>query len=135
MQKLAQMAKKDNHLLLYSNVNTLDFVDINTSPVAKAWTILFHFRGKPIESMLFEEFNSIAQRNTISKTKNHEVFTKMYLELNAECYKHSLQLQMAGSCERTGWPIDLTMSNFFFKVKPQPVDSSSAEPAIEQPDL
>lgn len=87
MQKLAQLAKKDNHLLLYSNVNTLDFVDINSSPVAQAWTILFHFRGKSIESMLFEEFNSIAQRNTISKTKNHEVFNKMYLELNAECYK------------------------------------------------
>ena len=79
---MAQMAKQDNHLLLYSNVNTLDFVDINTSDVAKAWTILFHFCGKSVESMLFEEFNSIAQRNTISKTKNHEVFNKIYLELN-----------------------------------------------------
>lgn len=58
--KLAQLAKKDNHLLLYSNVNTLDFIDINQSDVAKAWTILFHFRSKSIESMLFEEFNSIA---------------------------------------------------------------------------
>ena len=54
------MAKRENHLLLYSNVNQLDFMDINESDVAKAWTILFHFRGKSIESMLFEEFNSIA---------------------------------------------------------------------------
>ena len=77
-------------MLLYSNVNTLDFVDINTMDVAKAWTILFHFRGKSIESMLFEEFNSIALRNTISKTKNHEMFNKMYLELNSECYKNNL---------------------------------------------
>ncbi len=53
------MAKKDNHLLLYSNVNTLDFIDINATQIAKAWTILFHFRGKSIESMLFEEFNSV----------------------------------------------------------------------------
>lgn len=39
----------------------------------------------------------------------------MYLELNSECYKHNLQLEMAGSCERTGWPIDLTLSHYFQK--------------------
>ena len=116
-QKLAQMAKRENHLLLYSNVNQLDFMDINESDVAKAWTILFHFRGKSIESMLFEEFNSIAQRNTISKTKNHEVFNKMYLELNSECYKNNMQVEMAGSCERTGWPIDLTINHFFYNAR------------------
>lgn len=88
--KLAQMAKKDNHLMLYSNVNTLDFIDINVSNVAKAWTVMFHFRGKSTESMLFEQFNSIAQRNTISKTKNHEVFNKLYIRLNEECYKQNL---------------------------------------------
>lgn len=71
---MLQLAKQDNHLLLYSNVNILDFVDINSSNVAKAWTILFHFRGKSVESMLFEEFNSIVQRNAITKTKNHDVF-------------------------------------------------------------
>ena len=109
------MAKKDNHLRLYSNVSTLDFVDINKSDIAKAWTILFHFRGKSIESMLFEEFNSIVQRNTISKAKNHEIFNKVYLELNAECYKNNLQVEMAGSCERTGWPIDISLSHSFFK--------------------
>ena len=102
-------------MLLYSNVNTLDFIDINTSPICKAWTILFHFRGKSIESMLFEEFNSVAQRNTISKTKNHEVFNKMFLELNHVSYDNDFQLEMAGSCERTGWPIDLSLSPLFFK--------------------
>lgn len=107
--------------MLYSNVNTLDFIDINSSSVAKAWTVLFHFRGKSTESMLFEEFNAIAQRNTISKTKNHEVFNKLYIRLNKECFKHNLQLDMAGSCERTGWPIDITLSPFFFK-KPMGAD-------------
>ena len=84
-QKLANFRKKDNHLLLYSNVNTLDFIDINQSNIAKAWTVLFHSRGKSIESMLFEEFNSIAQRNTLSKTRNHEVFNQLYLQLNQLC--------------------------------------------------
>lgn len=108
--KLASLAKKDNHLLLYSNVNILDFEDINTSEIARAWTILFHFMGKSIESMLFEEFNSIAQRNTISKTKNHEEFNKFYHKLVYQCYKAGLSVDMAGSCELTGWPIDIAIS-------------------------
>ena len=58
--KMTQLAKADNHLLLYSNVNILDYVDMNMSNVAKAWTVLFHFKGKSVESMLYEEFNSIA---------------------------------------------------------------------------
>lgn len=56
---------------MYSNVNQLNFVDINLLPEAKAWTILFHFRSKSLQSMLFEEFNSVSQRNAISKTKSH----------------------------------------------------------------
>ena len=127
------MAKKDNHLLLYSNVNTLDFADINAYALAKAWTVLFHFRGKSTESMLYEEFNSIAQRNTISKTKNHEVFNKLYLKLSQECYKHNLQMDMAGSCERTGWPIDIRLSHFFFKKQPGRV-TSAAETARQEAD-
>ena len=113
-------------MLLYSNVNTLDFIDINRSNTAKAWTILFHYRGKSTESMLFEEFNAIAQRNTISKTKNHEVFHKLYLEMNTRCYKHNLHLEMAGSCERTGWPIDITLSPFYFQNKGGSADSREA---------
>lgn len=56
---------------MYSNVNQLNFVDINHLAEAKAWTILFHFRNKSTQSMLFEEFNSVSQRNAISKTKGH----------------------------------------------------------------
>ena len=58
-KKYKQLDKKEKHLLLYSNVNQKNFVDINSQDVAKAWTILFHFKGKSIESMIFEEFNSI----------------------------------------------------------------------------
>lgn len=106
------MAKIDNHLLLYSNVNVLDYIDINKNNIAKAWTILFHYRGKSIESMLYEQFNSIAQRNTISKTKNHEVFNELYLQLNSQSFQHGLKAQVAGACEETGWPIDIYLSEF-----------------------
>lgn len=42
------MNKKDKHLLMYSNINQLNFVDINQKSIAKAWTILFHFRAKSL---------------------------------------------------------------------------------------
>ena len=53
------MDKKGKHLLMYSNINQLNYVDINHLTEAKAWTILFHFRAKSLQSMLFEEFNSV----------------------------------------------------------------------------
>ena len=53
------MDKKNKHLFLYSNVNSKKFVDINREDIAKAWNILFHFKGKSIESLIFEDFNSI----------------------------------------------------------------------------
>jgi hypothetical protein len=84
------MNKKDRHLLMYSNINQLNFVDINQKQEAKAWTILFHFRAKSLQSMLFEEFNSISQRNAVGKTKSHELFSKMYLKLMEQSYENGL---------------------------------------------
>jgi hypothetical protein len=52
--------KKDKHLLMYSNINQLNYVDINKLKEAKAWSILFHYRSKSLQSMLFEEFNSVS---------------------------------------------------------------------------
>ena len=62
MFKRKQVEKMDNrnkHLLLYSNVNSQNFVDINKEVNARAWNILFHFKGKSLDSLIFEEFNSI----------------------------------------------------------------------------
>lgn len=103
------MDKKGKHLLMYSNINQLNYVDINHLTEAKAWTILFHFRAKSLQSMLFEEFNSVCQRNAIGKTKNHKLFGDFYLKMMEESYKTGLQIKMANSCERTGWPIDISL--------------------------
>ena len=46
--------------MIYSNINRVDFIDINENLTAKAWAILYHFRAKTTESMLFEEFNAVA---------------------------------------------------------------------------
>jgi hypothetical protein len=84
------MDKKGKHLLMYSNINQLNYVDINHLTEAKAWTILFHFRAKSLQSMLFEEFNSVCQRNAIGKTKNHKLFGDFYLKMMEESYKTGL---------------------------------------------
>jgi hypothetical protein len=78
-KKYEHLDKRGKHLLMYSNVNQLNFVDINKFDVAKAWSILFHFRSKSTQSMLFEEFNSVNQRNAVSKTKSHPLFSKFYM--------------------------------------------------------
>lgn len=57
--------------------------------------------------MLFEEFNSITQRNAVGKTKSHDLFSKLYLKIMEQSYENGFMIQMANSCDRTGWPIDI----------------------------
>lgn len=74
-RKIGQMDRVGRHLLIYSNINQLNFVNINNEDTAKAWIILFHFQNKSLQSMLYDEFNSISLRNTIGKCKNHNLFS------------------------------------------------------------
>lgn len=108
-KKLAQLDKKGRHLLMYSNVNQLNFVDINQLQEAKAWTILFHFRNKSTKSMLFEEFNSVSQRNAISKTKGHQLFSQFYVKVMEATYEKNVHIQLATGCDQTGWPVDILL--------------------------
>ncbi len=59
--------------------------------------------------MLFEEFNSISQRNAVGKTKSHDLFNKLYLKLMEASHDNGYAIQMANSCDRTGWPIDISL--------------------------
>lgn len=81
------MDKKSKHLLLFSNINQLNFVDINKSDVVKAWSVLYHFRSKTTDSILYDEFESITMRNTIGKSKGHELFSNFYLKLVEKSYE------------------------------------------------
>jgi len=86
-------------MLMYSNINQLNFVDINRREEAKAWAVLFHFRSKSMQSMLYEEFSSISQRNQIGKTKHHDLFSKLYLTLTDEVWHDGFKLKMGQTCE------------------------------------
>jgi hypothetical protein len=44
--KLLDLDKKSKHLLLFSNINQLNFVDVNHSENVKAWAVLYHFYSK-----------------------------------------------------------------------------------------
>jgi hypothetical protein len=57
----------------------MNFVDINEKAECKAWAVLFHFKNKSTESLLYEEFKNITGRNTGGKTKHHEAFTQLFV--------------------------------------------------------
>ena len=63
----------------------LNFVDINSSENVKAWAVLFHFCSKSLDSIVYDEFETIAMRNTIGKSKGHELFGKFYFKLIESC--------------------------------------------------
>jgi len=45
--------------MIYSS-HQESLIDLNDDQTAKAWAVLYHFRSKTTESMLFEEFNAVA---------------------------------------------------------------------------
>jgi hypothetical protein len=104
------MDKKSKHLLLFSNINQLNFVDVNESDTVKAWAVLFHFKSKSLDSVLYDEFESITMRNTIGKSKGHELYNKFYMKLIQKSYEAHLRINLTQKCEKTGWPIDITLS-------------------------
>ena len=85
-KKLSDLDKKSKHLLLFSNINQLNFVDLNQSDIAKAWVVLFHFRAKTFDSIIYDQFESICMRNTIGKSKGHELFSMFHLRLIEASY-------------------------------------------------
>lgn len=97
-------------MLLFSNINQLNFVDINQNDLAKAWAVLFHFRSKTFDSIIYDEFESITMRNTIGKSKGHELFSKFYLKLIEASYDKGFRMHLTTKCEKTGWPIDISIS-------------------------
>lgn len=105
------MDKKSKHLLLFSNINQLNFIDINKTDIVKAWTVLFHFRSKTFDSILYDEFESITMRNTTGKSKGHELFTKFYLKLVEKSYELGYKMQLVQKCDVTGWPIDINIQS------------------------
>jgi hypothetical protein len=109
-KKLSDLDKKSKHLLLFSNINQLNFVDINRTDVAKAWAVLFHFRTKSFDSILYDEFESVTMRNTIGKSKGHELFSKFYLKLIEASYNKGFRMHLTSKCQKTGWPIDISIN-------------------------
>ena len=108
-KKLKDLDKKSKHLMLFCNSNSMNFVDMNQSDLVKAWVVLFHFRSKTFNSMIYEEFESIAMRNTSGKSKGHELFSRFYLKLVEKSYVNGFRMHLSTKCEKTGWPIDISI--------------------------
>ena len=116
-KKLESMDKKSKHLLLFSNINQLNFTDINKQDKAKAWAVLYHFKTKSHDSEIFEEFESLAMRNSVGKSKGHEFFNMLYSELNKHASTNRLRIFLSSKDETSGWPIDIQISHQVAKKK------------------
>lgn len=110
-KRLGQLDKKQRHLLLFTNYDQLNFVNINNNNLAKAWVILYHFRSKSMDTQLFEEFSSIVTRNSSNKSKGHELFSNFYNTLLGLSYQNGYRVHLSQSCDKTGWPIDLQINS------------------------
>ena len=71
---------------------------------------MFHFRSKSQDSLLFEEFNSMAIRNSVNKSKGHELFSQFYNTLLGISYEKGYRVHLSKKCEKTGWPMDLKIN-------------------------
>ena len=80
------------------------------SQKATKQNILFHFKSKSMDSLLFEEFNSVVVRNTTNKIKSHELFAKFLNKLQSTGYRNGVRVQLQRKCEKSGWPIDIRLS-------------------------
>ncbi|CDW77558.1 UNKNOWN [Stylonychia lemnae] len=109
-RKIVDLDKKSKHLLLFSNINQMNFVDVNKNNIVKAWTVLYHFKSKTFDSALYDEFESVVMRNCVGKGKGHEWFSKFYLKMVEKSYDAGYRLQLAYKCPKTGWPIDIQMT-------------------------
>jgi len=108
-RKISQLDKKGKHLLVYSGINRMAYEQLNDIDACKAWVILYHFRAKSIQSMLYEEFSAIAKRNCIGKSKSNALLTKLHSELLVQSFEHGFHVRTAQVCEETGWPIDFSI--------------------------
>ena len=81
-------------MFLFNNTNYSMSQDLNENEIAKAWAVLYHFRNKATESMLFEEFNAIAQRIAAYKAQLHNLFGKFYYTLVEHYANAGVQLNL-----------------------------------------
>jgi hypothetical protein len=108
MQKIAELDKRDKHLLIFSNANSMNFIDLNRENEVKAWVVLFHFKNKSPNSQIYDTFESFAKRNSNGK-KKQGMFKKFTGELGKITYQTGYHPASGKKCEHTGWPIDILL--------------------------
>ncbi len=59
--------------------------------------------------MVYDEFESVAMRNTIGKSKANKSFQQLHQKLLERSFEHRYKVEVAKRCEKTGWPIDLVL--------------------------
>lgn len=109
MQKVADLGKREKHLSIFSSSNILSFKDMGRSDIAKAWAVLFHFKNKSQDSLVYDLFFSDARRNALGKLKNHKQFQETQRMLRDVSHSTELLPKAGQKCPNSGHPIDLLL--------------------------
>jgi len=107
--KLQELGKREKHLLIFSNSNSMNFKDLNRMNEVKAWSVLFHFKNKTTDSVIYDLFFSEAKRNSLAKSKNHKLFNKLKNGFRDATQATGLVPKIGFKCHETGWPIDILL--------------------------
>lgn len=106
LKKIDELTQRQQHVLMFSSLDSLQFQDLNKSDLARAWVVLFHFRGIQQDTYLFTEFDSLAFRNSKAKFQDSAIQSAYSMML-----KHGqagrLKYEVNRRCKRSGWPLDI----------------------------
>lgn len=79
-KRITELSSKARHLFIFSDINTNVYNNISYNDYAKAWSVLYTFRNKSLESALYDEVECIVSRNTSNKRFAHKLYNEFMNE-------------------------------------------------------
>lgn len=72
--------------------------------------MLYHFRNKSLNSPLYDEALNIMERTVSNKQLGHKLYNTFLNETKNVTLLRNYRPKFKLNCERSGWPIDITIN-------------------------
>lgn len=109
-KKLEDLNKKGQHLFLFTNIYSQEYLELFNNRHVKAWSILYNFRNKSLNSSLYDEVENFQARNFSNKRISHRLFNKFFNSIVNVCLERNYTIEKMPRCPTTGWNIDFLIS-------------------------
>ena len=98
---------------LLSNFQSKDWVEINNFQCCKLYGLLVYFNIHDLQSSIFKQVDTIANRNSIKKTKFNTPFSQLQVQLFSLAREKKIKLEISRKCLNTGITMDLVFLKEF----------------------